>query len=58
MSGKYNYDNYTLTVDIRSANELSITASDLLGGDIYINEGVVLDKIKADTVVAALSRKT
>ena len=36
---------------------MAITASDLFSGDIFINEHVVLEKIKKDTVVAALTRK-
>ena len=57
MSGKYTYDNYTLTVEVKDGSKMSITASDLLTGDIFWNEGVQLNKIKSDTVVAALSRK-
>jgi hypothetical protein len=54
---KYTLDNYVLTCDFKSEMEFSITASDVYNGDIFINEHVMLTKIKKDTVVAALSRK-
>lgn len=57
MSCKYTYDNYTVTLDFKNDFCLSITASDLISGDIFINEAVELTKIKKDTVVAALTRK-
>lgn len=57
MSCKYSYDNYTVTADFRNDFCLSITASDLITGDVFINEVVELTKIKRDTVVAALTRK-
>lgn len=57
MSGKFNYDNYVLTVDFKSDFALTITASDVYSGSIFMNEAVELTKIKKDTVVAALSRR-
>lgn len=57
MSCKYTYDNYTVTLDFKNDFCLSITASDLISGDIFINEAVELTKIKKDTIVAALTRK-
>jgi|JI9StandDraft_1071089.scaffolds.fasta_scaffold187849_1 hypothetical protein len=57
MSSKYNYDNYVITVDFKEATALSMTASDVYSGDIFINENVELSKITKDTVIAALARK-
>ena len=57
MSTKYNYDNYNITCDFKSDLQLTMTASDTYSGDIFINENVELNKIKKDTVIAALSRK-
>ena len=37
MSTKYNYDNYTITVDFKGDLEMAITASDVYSGDIFIN---------------------
>jgi len=57
MSNKFSYDNYTITVDFKTDFSLSITASDLYTGDIFINEAVELTKIRKDTVIATLLRK-
>lgn len=37
MSQKYNYDNFTLTVDFKNDFALAITASDIYSGDSFIN---------------------
>ena len=57
MSTKYTYDNYVITVDFKEPNLLSMTASDIYSGDIYINEEIELSKITKDTVIAALTKK-
>ena len=37
MSSKYNYDNYTITVDFKTDFALAITASDVYTGDYFLN---------------------
>lgn len=54
---KYTYDTYTITVNFETDFIFAITASDVLTGDVFINEAVELTKIKKDTVLAALARK-
>lgn len=58
MTLKYNYDNYTITTTFRNDFNLSITASDNFSSDYFINENVELTKIKKDTIIATLSRKS
>lgn len=58
MSLKFNYDNYTLTTLFKDDFNLSLTASDNFTGDYFINENVELTKIKKDTIIATLARKS
>ena len=58
MTQKFNYDGYTVCVTFRSDNALSITASHNLTGEHFINDMVELGKIKKDTVLATLGRKS
>lgn len=58
MSLKFSYDNYTLTTLFKDDFSLSLTASDNFTGDYFINENVELTKIKKDTIIATLARKS
>ena len=58
MTQKFNYDGYTLCVTFRSDNALGITASYNMTGQHFINDMVELGKIKKDTVLATLARKS
>jgi hypothetical protein len=58
MTTKFTYDGYTVTATFRNDNSLSMTASYNLTGENFINEMVELTKIKKDTVLATLSRKS
>jgi hypothetical protein len=58
MTQKFNYDGYTVTATFRNDNSLSMTASYNLTGENFINEMIELGKIKKDTVLATLSRKS
>lgn len=57
MFHKFNYDTFVVTANFRDEYSLSLTASDSLSGDFFINEQVELTKIKKDTIIATLSRK-
>lgn len=57
MFHKFNYDTFVVTANFRDDYSLSLTASDSLSGDFFINEQVELTKIKKDTIIATLSRK-
>ena len=57
MFHKFNYNSFVVTANFRDEYSLSMTASDSLCGDFFINEQVELAKIKKDTIIAALSRK-
>ncbi len=58
MTQKFCYDGYTICVSFRSDNAFSITASHNLTGEHFINDMVELAKIKKDTVLATLGRKS
>ncbi len=58
MTQKFNYDGYTICLAFRTDNAFSVTASHNLTGEMFINQMVELGKIKKDTVLATLSRKT
>jgi len=58
MTQKFSYDGYTVTATFRNENSLSMTASYNLTGEHFINEMVELAKIKKDTVLATLARKS
>ena len=58
MTQKFNYEGYTICVTFRSENSFSITASYNLTGEHFINDMVELGKIKKDTVLATLARKS
>ena len=58
MTQKFVYDGYTVCVSFRSENALAMTASHNLTGEHFINDMVELGKIKKDTVIAALARKS
>jgi len=57
MSTKFNYENFTITVDFKNDFALSMTVSDNFTNDYFINEAVELTKIKKDTILATLARK-
>lgn len=58
MTQKFNYEGYTICVTFRSDNALSMTASYNLTGEHFINDMLELGKIKKDTVIATLARKS
>lgn len=58
MTQKFTYDGYTICVTFRSENALSMTASYNLTGEHFMNDMVELGKIKKDTVIATLARKS
>lgn len=58
MSSKFTYDGYTITVAFKNDFCLSMTASLLLTGEHFMNDTVELTKIKKDTVLATLSKKS
>lgn len=58
MSSKFNYDNFTITVDFKNDFHLAMTVSDNYTGDFFINESIELTKIKKETILATLSRKS
>ncbi len=58
MTTKFTYEGYTICVSFRSDNALSMTASYNLTGEHFINDMVELGKIKKDTVIATLGRKS
>ena len=58
MTQKFNYDGYTVCVTFRSDNALTMTASHNLTGEHFIHDMIELGKIKKDTVLATLGRKS
>lgn len=57
MASKFSYDGYTITVEFSSDFAFSMTVSDNVTGEFYVNEKVQLTQIKKDTVIATLGRK-
>lgn len=58
MSNKFTYEGYTITVTFKDDFNLSMTASLVMTGEHFMNEAIELGKIKKDTVLATLSRKS
>lgn len=58
MNRKFKVDQYEICTNFKNDNVLSISVEFLPTGEYYLNEACELMRIKKDTVIATLERKS
>ena len=58
MNRKFKLDQYEICTNFKSDNTLSLTVEFLPTNEFFQNSGVELMRIKKDTVIATLERKS